>query len=84
MGSFAKKVEIDDETGEFRASKSGQKVEAVGLVSSEKLTIQDTEFILRKMMECSYDGTEIMPAAKTIEKVTAIHKQLLEVVIDAS
>tara|TARA_R100000656_G_scaffold4790_1_gene6604 strand:- start:1668 stop:1907 length:240 start_codon:yes stop_codon:yes gene_type:complete len=54
------------------------------LKSNEKLTVQDTEFILRKMLQCSYDGSEIMPASKTIGKITAIHQKLLELEIDAS
>jgi hypothetical protein len=76
--SFTKKANI------VSTSDSGHTDEVSKLKSVQKLTVQDTEFILRKMMQCSYDGAEIMPAAKTIGKVTAIHQQLLEVEIDAS
>ena len=76
--SFTKKTDI------VSTSDSDRKDEVSELKSTKKLTVQDTEFILTKMMQCSYDGSEIMPASKTIEKVTAIHQQLLEVEINAS
>ena len=76
--SFTKQTKV------VSPSDSDHKDKVSELKSNEKLTVQDTEFILRKMLQCSYDGSEIMPASKTIGKVTAIHQQLLELEIDAS
>jgi hypothetical protein len=41
------------------------------------LDIQDTEFILRHLMESKYGGLEIEQASSTLKKIKIIHKKLM-------
>jgi len=47
-----------------------------------RLDIQDTEFLLRHLMEGNYGGREIEQASKTLDKVKQIHQRLMEMSIE--
>ena len=43
-----------------------------------KLTITDTEYLLRKLMDASIDGREVEQASDVLKKVKDIHQRLME------
>jgi len=47
-----------------------------------RLDIQDTEFLLRHLMEAQYAGREIEQAAITLKKVKEIHQMLMDLSIE--
>jgi len=47
-----------------------------------RLDIQDTEFLLRHLVEGQYSGREVEQASKTIEKVKIIHQKLMGMSIE--
>ena len=42
------------------------------------LTIQDTEYLLRKLVESKIDGREVEQASDVMKKVKELHKRLME------
>ena len=51
--------------------------------SSEKdgdiiFTIQDTEYLLRKLVEAQIDGREVEQASEVMKKVKKLHSKLME------
>lgn len=47
--------------------------------SGLKLTIKDTEFIIRLLNNSNIPGVDIEQAAETLKKVKTVHKQLLDI-----
>ncbi len=47
-----------------------------------RLDIQDTEFLLRHLLDSQYLGKEVEQAFKTLEKVKELHKNLMELYIE--
>ena len=43
-----------------------------------KLTITDTEYLLRKLMGASIDGREVEQASDVLKKIKDIHQKLME------
>ena len=41
-------------------------------------TIQDTEFLLRKLIEAQIDGREVEQASDVMKKVKELHKRMME------
>ena len=63
-------------------SKGGIK-KGIELVKSESVeddivfTIQDTEYLLRKLVESKIDGREVEQASEVMKKVKELHKRLM-------
>ena len=63
-------------------SKGGIK-KGIELVKSESVeddivfTIQDTEYLLRKLVESKIDGREVEQASDVMKKVKELHKRLM-------
>jgi hypothetical protein len=53
-------------------------------VDSKKISfdIQDTEFLLRHLIDGQFSGREIEQASKTLGKMKSIHKKLMEMSIE--
>jgi len=47
-----------------------------------RLDIQDTEFLLRHLIEGQYSGREIEQVSKTLDKVKQIHQRLMDLSIE--
>ena len=49
------------------------------VISSENIefTIQDTEYLLRKLVEAQIDGREVEQASEVMKKVKELHKCLM-------
>ena len=62
-------------------SKGGVKkgIELVKADTEEDIlfTIQDTEYLLRKLVESKIDGREIEQASEVMKKVKELHKRLM-------
>ena len=43
-----------------------------------KLTITDTEYLLRKLMDASINGREVEQASDVLKKIKDIHQRLME------
>ncbi len=52
------------------------------VVRDARLDIQDTEFLLRHLIEGQYSGREIEQVGKTLEKIKRIHQKLLEIGVE--
>ena len=50
--------------------------------SKISLSIQDTEFLLRHLIEGQYAGREIEQVSKTLDKVKQIHQRLMDLSIE--
>ena len=65
-----------------RYVKDNEEVKAVDSVKKEekgiKLTITDTEYLLRKLMDASIDGREVEQASDVLKKIKDVHQQLME------
>jgi len=65
-------------------SKGGLKnkkgIEIVSDNSDEDIvfTIQDTEYLLRKLVEAKIDGREVEQASEVMKKVKELHRRLME------
>mgnify|MGYP003152544312 CR=1 FL=1 len=65
-------------------SKGGVKnkkgIEIVSDNSDEDIvfTIQDTEYLLRKLVEAKIDGREVEQASEVMKKVKKLHSKLME------
>jgi len=63
-------------------SKGGVKkgIELVEADTEEDIvfTIQDTEYLLRKLVESKIDGREVEQASEVMKKVKELHKRLME------
>ena len=58
----------------------GKKIELVEEESKEDdivFTIQDTEYLLRKLVESKIDGREVEQASEVMKKVKELHKRLM-------
>ena len=58
----------------------GKKIELVTGESKEDdivFTIQDTEYLLRKLVESKIDGREVEQASDVMKKVKELHKRLM-------
>ena len=58
----------------------GKKIELVTGESKEDdivFTIQDTEYLLRKLVESKIDGREVEQASEVMKKVKELHKRLM-------
>ena len=58
----------------------GKKIELVEEESKEDdivFTIQDTEYLLRKLVESKIDGREVEQASDVMKKVKELHKRLM-------
>lgn len=47
-----------------------------------RLDIQDTEFLLRHLVEGQYSGREVEQASTTIDKIKQIHQKLMGMSIE--
>ena len=58
----------------------GKKIQLVEEESKEDdivFTIQDTEYLLRKLVESKIDGREVEQASDVMKKVKELHKRLM-------
>ena len=58
----------------------GKKIQLVEEESKEDdivFTIQDTEYLLRKLVESKIDGREVEQASEVMKKVKELHKRLM-------
>ena len=58
----------------------GKKIQLVEDESKEDdivFTIQDTEYLLRKLVESKIDGREVEQASDVMKKVKELHKRLM-------
>ena len=58
----------------------GKKIQLVEEESKEDdivFTIQDTEYLLRKLVESQIDGREVEQASEVMKKVKELHKRLM-------
>ena len=60
--------------------KNKKGIEIVSSDSEEDIvfTIQDTEYLLRKLVESKIDGREVEQASEVMKKVKELHKRLME------
>ena len=60
-------------------SKEKKRIQLVKGGSDEDivLTIQDTEYLLRKLVESQIDGREVEQASEVMKKVKELHKRLM-------
>ena len=61
------------------AFKNKKGIEIVSSDSEEDIvfTIQDTEYLLRKLVESKIDGREVEQASEVMKKVKELHKRLM-------
>ena len=60
-------------------SKEKKRIQLVKGGSDEDIvfTIQDTEYLLRKLVESQIDGREVEQASEVMKKVKELHKRLM-------
>ena len=60
-------------------SKEKKRIQLVKGGSDEDIvfTIQDTEYLLRKLVESKIDGREVEQASEVMKKVKELHKRLM-------
>ena len=59
------------------ARKSGIEIVESSSDNDIVFTIQDTEYLLRKLVESKIDGREVEQASEVMKKVKELHKRLM-------